>query len=241
MKAILERRAPRAAEEWFAMLSEPLARSESGVLRAYTSATRQLGHELLNLSDVERAELQPYTSGVILDRWRCDDLGRAMLLLDCDEKRIAACYEFGDSSEQESWLRVLGLLPQADRFLSTAIDACRTNILPVFEAIACENPFPAQYFPELNFNQMVLKALFNGIAIARIAGLESRFNEELSRMADDYVSEREAAGRDVPVDIWLAVAPKAPKERLARVQRYLVHENPQHRRWAAAGLGYRKD
>ena len=53
----------------------------------------------------------------------------------------------------------------------------------MFEAIACENPFPARYFPELNFNQMVLKALFNGVALARIVGLRRRRNPELARMA----------------------------------------------------------
>src|SRR5207249_4870284 len=75
------------------------------------------------------------------------------------------------------------ILPRCERFLSTAIDACRTNIIPLFEAIACENPYPARYFPELNFNQMVLKCMFNPIALRRIVGLQSRLNPELSRMA----------------------------------------------------------
>jgi hypothetical protein len=86
-------------------------------------------------------------------------------------------------------------------FLDTAIDACRTNIIPLFEAIACENPYPAKYFPELNFNQMVLKCLFNRIAVSRIVGLESRLNEQLSRMADNYARELNAAGREVSEDI----------------------------------------
>ena len=57
--------------------------------------------------------------------------------------------------------QVAALLPDPERFCASSIDACRTNILPLFEAVACENPYPARYFPERNFNQMVLKAMFN--------------------------------------------------------------------------------
>ena len=112
-----------------------------------------------------------------------------------------ACYERGDSREQQSWLKSTAILPLPDRFLRTVIDACRTNILPLFEAVACENPYPARYFPERNFNQLVLKALFNGVALSRIVGLPSRLNAELTRMAGDYADERRAAGRAVPADI----------------------------------------
>ena len=56
-------------------------------------------------------------------------------------------------------------------------------------------------------------------------------------MANDYVSEREAAHRDVPPDIWFVVAPKIEAEGLERVRRYLRHDNQDHRYWAAVGLG----
>ena len=95
-------------------------------------------------------------------------------------------------------------MPQCEQYLPQVIDACRTNILPLFESIACENPYPAAFFPERNFNQLVLKAMFNNIALARIVGLPSRKNAELARMAADYAAERTAAGRAVPADIALA-------------------------------------
>ena len=115
-----------------------------------------------------------------------------------------ACFEQGDAAEQASWCRAVSLLPQPEQYLRHVIDACRTNILPLFESIACENPYPAAFFPERNFNQLVLKAMFNGIALARIVGLKTRRNSELSRMATDYAAERTAAGRSVPADIALA-------------------------------------
>jgi hypothetical protein len=80
------------------------------------------------------------------------------------------------------------------------VEAVRANVLSELEAIACENPFPGRYFPEGAFNQLVLKCLFNGIAVRRIAGLAERRSPELKRMVAAYASERRAAGRVVPPD-----------------------------------------
>jgi hypothetical protein len=166
---------------------------------AYTAASRKAGRDRL------------------ADGWTAEDALRAALLLSLADVIAAGdffviaieCYERGDAREQQSWLRALPLLPDAERFVSLAIDACRTNILPQFEAIACENPYPARVFPELNFNQMVLKAMFNGVALSRIVGLQTRLNPELTRMALDYAAERRAAGRTVPADLSLALTPDA--------------------------------
>ena len=205
---------------------------ESNVMIGYyTGASRRLGKQALLLNEEEKTRLDQLTPPLDLTPWGTDEAGRAVLLLSLthlarDEfgQLVEEIYRQGDSREQQSWLRALSMLPECERFLDSAVDACRTNIIELFESIACENPYPALYFPELNFNQLVLKSLFNGIAIARTADLESRLNPELSRMADDYVSEREAAGREVPTDIWLALAPRIPPEGLPRVHRYL-------RRW----------
>src|SRR5882672_8066073 len=162
---------------------------------AYTAASRKAGRDRLPTG------------------WFVEDALRAALLLSLADLIAAEdflviaieCYERGDTREQQSWLKALPLFPGGERFVSLAIDACRTNIAPQFEAIACENPYPARAFPELNFNQMVLKAMFNGVALSRIAGLETRRNEELTRMALDYAAERRAAGRAVPADLPLAL------------------------------------
>jgi hypothetical protein len=82
----------------------------------------------------------------------------------------------------------------------------------VFEAIACENPYPARFFPDLNFNQLVLKAFFTGIAVRRIVGLGARNSPELVRMANAYASERRAAGRSVPDDLSLVTAALEPRD-----------------------------
>ena len=54
------------------------------------------------------------------------------------------------------------------------MDAARSGVPPLFEAIACENPYPAAHFPALNFNHLVLQALVTGVALDRIVGLGAR-------------------------------------------------------------------
>lgn len=175
---------------------------------AATGAIDQLLERYTAAHRLGRTALAP--DAAHLRQWTREDAGRLALL---HGRRahpsfvdsVIACYEQGDAREQQSWLRGLPWLPEPQRFLSQAIDACRTNILPLFESIACENPFPARFFPERNFNQLVLKALFNAVPLARIVGLDERANRDLSRMARDYADERRAAGRSVPADIGLAM------------------------------------
>ena len=188
--------------------------SKSPLLIAYATASQQVGRDALPLSPAELDALRAAAPGVGFDRWTRDDAARALLLIDRRTNGrngdafvtdALACFEQGDAREQQSWLRAVALWPEAKAFLPAAIDACRTNIIPVFEALACENPYPAAHFPDRNFNQMVLKAMFNSIELARIVGLPDRRNDELSRMARDYAAERTAAGRTVPADIDLAL------------------------------------
>jgi hypothetical protein len=182
--------------------------SAHDVLRAYTGAA-VLRPRAFELTADARASLASLAPGLSFETWTVADAARALLLLRRAEVLGAeacagaavACYEQGDAAEHQSWLRAISLLPVPSQFTPLAIDACRTNIQPVFQALACENPFPAAHFPERNFNQMVLKALFNDVALHRIVGLSGRINRELARMAGDYAAERRAAGRSVPSDI----------------------------------------
>jgi hypothetical protein len=199
-----------AAAGWFAKASGAAATGDrTALLRAYTEASRYLGR--LPLPAGEATSSAPETR---FNHWALEDAGRLVLLLkrhraESSESFAAdaiACYEMGDTREQQSWLRAVAFLPDAHRYLALVIDACRTNILPLFEAVACENPYPGRYFPEPNFNQMVLKALFNNVALARIEALSERVNPDLARMAADYAAERRAAGRSIPADIGLAMA-----------------------------------
>src|SRR5437763_133171 len=93
-----------------------------------------------------------------------------------------------------------------------ARDGARSSITPVFEAIACDNPYPFDYFDEAAWNQMVVKCVFNGTQIASIVGLHERRNAELIKMLRGLVSERNAAGRPLPAEVHRYIEGIAPAE-----------------------------
>jgi len=205
----------RPEERW---LDETLAaagrRNINSLLGAYTGVSRKAAGRALTLTATELAAIDALSPGLSGERWTLDDLVRATLLLEAARIEAndlawigaaSACYENGDAREQQSWLKAISLLPLAERFVAFGIDACRSHIQPTFEAIACDNPYPSVHFPDLNFNQLVLKALFIGVPLARIVGLRRRLNPDLSRMARDYAAERRAAGRSIPADLSLAL------------------------------------
>jgi hypothetical protein len=211
LRELAERRIEPPARDWLARSSAAIAGTpdRGSLLEVFTAATRRLGRARLAPSEEELARLAGAGVSWPVGTWGADELGRAALLVAAAshwseaglEALVEECYHRGDGAERQAVLRALPLLPAAERFLEIAVDACRSHIQPLFEAVACENPYPALHFPELNFNQMVLKALFTEVVLARILGLEGRVTPELSRMAADYASERRAAGRSVPQDI----------------------------------------
>lgn len=173
---------------------------------ALARAARKLGDELPGLDATERDALP---AGPAYAQWSLRDFGRATIVLAaCDALPAEAVVAFveplvrrGEIGEQVSLLRMAPLLPEPERFVPVMVDACRSNSLDVFEAIACDNPFVAEFFPDNNYNQVVLKALFMDVAVGRIAGLPARVGPELARMATDYADERRAAGRSIPGDV----------------------------------------
>jgi hypothetical protein len=215
LEAALKRIAP-GGEDGGEQGEEPFAR---GVFFGfYAGAGRRLRSAAdAALSESERARLR---AAGIADPglWSLADLARAALLIGAcsataEDQHVSIATEAfrkGDNAERVALLRSLPLLPSPARFTALAVEACRTHVLDVFAAIACENPFPAQHFPELNFNQLVMKALFLELALKRVVGWRGRNNPELVRMASDYEAERRAAGRPVPPDIALIKTEKVP-------------------------------
>jgi hypothetical protein len=216
LQSALQVRTSGEAARWLEeALKDAQRGSQARLLALYTEASMRLGRLPLaaHAGDDSAATLD----GLALEDWTLEDAARATFLLaradsatfDAFEADARACYEMGDAREQQSWLRAVGLLPAPERFLALVVDACRTNILPVFEAVACGNPYPSRYFPDRNWNQLVMKSLFNGVRLERITGLAARANTELARMATDFAAERRAAGRPVPADIGLALSSAA--------------------------------
>src|SRR5688572_13623038 len=157
---LLRSRVSPAGWSWFekALQATRAPFERDRLLGFYAAASRNLGKQALHLDEREKIGLKSIDPMLTLDHWGADELGRAILLMSVlkttpgqDDSFVLDCYEQADSREQQGWLRALSLMSGCERLVETAVDACRTNILPLFEAIACENPYPARYFPELNF------------------------------------------------------------------------------------------
>ena len=168
--------------------------------RAFGSAGRALGKAPLSLDKSESDALAGAGIDWPLDTWGADELGRVILLLDAPPDMVTRTFFRGDNRERQAVLRALPLLSTPETFLPTAVEACRTNVADVFEAIASENPYPARHFTDLAFSQMILKAIFLGVRVERTIGLAKRITPDLGRMTADYAAERRAAGRPVPED-----------------------------------------
>jgi hypothetical protein len=179
-------------------------------------------------------------------RWSTADTGRLLLLISAIERDpdqvdtvVTSYYRMGDESEHIAVIRGLIFFAPGEYLTELALDAGRTNNLELLAALALDNPYPACFYPESSFNQMVLKCLFLGLAIERVEGIEQRANPELARMCENYVVEREAAGRSVPMDIWLAIGPFASATGRQQMVDYLGHDEPGHRYYCALALGQR--
>jgi hypothetical protein len=215
---LLDSRLDESGRRWWAGAASAVGDGGGELAERFTSASRRAGKRALALAPAQRTRLAREGVDWPVTHWAIDDLARVTLLLlsasarPLDHDVVETCYREGDNRERRAVLFALPLLPVPEAFVELAVEACRTHVQPVFDAIACENPYPARHFPEPAFNQMTLKAVFTGVALERIVGLRSRATAELARMAADYASERRAAGRPVPADLILLMAAKGSEQ-----------------------------
>jgi hypothetical protein len=102
--------------------------------------------------------------------------------------------------------------------------------------VAHRNPYPSEQLPEGAWNQMVLKALFVGVRLDPIVGLDTRANTALARMLTDYAHERWAASRTVSPELWRCVGPFAAGGMLDDLERVLTTGTDNERAAAALAL-----
>ena len=191
-------------------------------------APRRLGKADLTPSEAERAAAEAARPGWRIDDWSVDGALRVLALLVHGAQRpFADRFEdlrrTADAAEAIAFYRGLPLYPEPEALHFEAGEALRSNLKPVFEAVAHRNPFPREQFDEHRWNHMVLKALFVGSWLHPIQGLDERANPELARILREYSQERRAAGRPVTPELWRCVGPFAEGEALADLERALSH------------------
>ena len=122
------------------------------------------------------------------------------------KSKVANLIQVADKRELETFLKYLVLLPEAGEFKQVGVEALRTNIASVFDAIALKNPYPAKYFNDQQWNQMYLKAAFMERDLSLIEAVEDRANRDLARIISDYAHERWAASRTIDSLFWRPVS-----------------------------------
>lgn len=204
----------RWINEKVAAFSDPAKAMSGSFYMAFSGVPRFTGHQDLRItaSDSERAaSLRP---GFDLRGWSLPQAVRTVFLLCLPQNDEAQYVERVEklfaTAVMEELVALYGALPVLafpEAWKLRAAEGVRTNMTVVFDAVTQHNPYPADYFDENAWNQMVLKALFVDRPLYRISGLDKRANPGLARILSDYAHERWAAGRKVSPELWRSVGP----------------------------------
>ena len=214
----LESRLTEEQIEWFKDQLNKIARSNSDRELHITLGLvpRRLGRDDLSLTAPELAEAENCLQGWNPQGWSVDMAARIAVMCHLATLReeqfgetISDLCRNADPAESIALYSGVSHYPQSSLLDQQIGEGLRTNMRPVFEAIAHQNPYPATHFDENRWNHMVLKALFIDSTLAPIYGLDERANAELARILCDYTNERRAAGRDVTHELWRCVGPFA--------------------------------
>jgi len=179
---------------------------------AYAAVPRHVGHAPLKLTREDMTDAAKARVGWHPQRWTADVAARTLLLLSYDDSDQASyadmlmgLLKIGGSETSAALYRSLPLLPYPERHLSWATAATRSDHRELFEALAICNPYPAERFDEAAWNSLIMKAIFLGVPLVQVEGLERRANHVLAHELRDYVHQRASAGHPPNPAIWQAV------------------------------------
>lgn len=238
----LDRQLDADGRQWLDEARRRARASDRDLFLAVSLVARRLGKADLALSAEDHAASGSARPGWDPTGLSVDQAARILLVLeaggdgDAFASRLKTLFATADLAETIAFLRGLPLYPDPERHLHRAREGARSNMRPVFEAVAHRNPYPREVFDENAWNQMVLKALFVGSPLHPIQGLEARANAELARILRDYAHERWAAGRPVTPELWRCVGRFADREALADLERVLATGTAIEREGAALAL-----
>jgi len=242
-------RLPGDAAEWLQSSAQWL-RDGGGDKDLYMSVSlvpRKIGKADLGLSAAELGQATAARPGWDPRDWSLDQAARVYLLLAAGSdgatfsRRLDQLCATADVGELVAFYRGLPLYPDQPRHVLRAAEGVRTNMKAVFQAVAHRNPYPSEQLAEPAWNQMVLKALFIGVILDPIVGLDRRANPALARMLCDYAHERWAAGRPISPELWRCVGPHARGDMLADLRRVLEKGTDPERAAAALALSISPD
>lgn len=220
---------------------------DADLYRAFSLAPRRTGKQDLALSAADLEDARHVRPGWQPAGWRVDEAARLALLLaagadgETFSRRLDQLCATADVDELVTLYKGLPLYPDPARHHSRAAEGIRTNMKSVFEAVAHRNPYPMEQLPEPAWNQMVLKALFVGVPLDPVAGLDERANPALAAMLRDYAHERWAAHRPVNPELWRCVGRFAAGPALDDLRRVLEQGSPAEQKAAMLALSQSPD
>ncbi|BAY10593.1 EboA family metabolite traffic protein [Calothrix sp. NIES-2098] len=221
----------KQALDWLEQKQAQIANGapESVFFTAFSAVPRYLGKANLQLTPQDLAAARDLIPGWFPENWTVDLAGRIFLVLALPNDRtedylrsLDKVFSTADMGELVALYQSLPLLPHPELHRQRAAEGIRSNMTNVFQAIALNNPYPANYLDNIAWNQMVLKALFVGSPLHQIWGLDRRANPELARMLANYAHERWAAKRPVSPELWRAVGAFADTTIIADLAKVLA-------------------
>ncbi len=156
------------------------------------------------------------------------------------QKTLDQLIQFADYKERIAYYKGLVFYPEIDGHYQRVRDGLRNSIQSVFEGICIYNPYPMLYLKQDAWNQMVLKALFLGVNINLIYGLEDKANAILRDMLIQYAQERVAASRRVDPRLWRCVGLYLTAHILPILEQALSREDQAEQLGVALALYYSK-
>lgn len=208
---------------------------------AFSAVPRYTGKKDLELTPEDLQAASAMQTSWFPTHWSVDQAARTLLVLALPQddaqkylRTLEQVFSTADVGELVALYQALPLLPYPEQYRQRAAEGVRSNMTAVFNAVALRNPYPAEYFDNLAWNQMILKALFVGSPLHLIQGLDSRANPELAKMLTDYAHERWAASRSFSPELWRLVGQFADTAILTDLERAIANPDPAQQ--AAAAL-----
>jgi hypothetical protein len=196
---------------WLNEKTEQISNKASAAVffTAFSAASRHTGKADLKLTPFDLKAASAIVPGWFPVHWSVDQAARTLIVLalphdNCEKylHTLEQVFNTADLGELVALYQALPLLHYPEKLRDRACEGIRSNMTAVFNAVALQNPYPAEYFDNRAWNQMILKALFVGSPLYLIQGIDARNNPELSRMLLDYANERQAAKRSVSPELW---------------------------------------
>lgn len=177
----------------------------SAFYRVFTALPRFVGKQRVEVPSDMAFALERIRPGFTVTGWTIDRLARVwwLLQLPADDQTayvntISQLFKAAEMNELVALYSSLPVLAHPEAWKFQATEGIRNNIADVQSAIMLHNPYPADYFDEPAWNQLVMKAFFTDKDVTQITGLTERNNARLAKTLADFAAERRAAGRSLP-------------------------------------------